>query len=106
MNVSHADLFHIGGQAEPDAVKAADPIAKPFPVAAVVFPRLSSASVRSRTTGSRPAHFRVAAGVVGDRAVSVGGQGDTKGAEHTDGGDADAVEAHGEVRNGSSLKLP
>ena len=36
------------------AVSAAEPIAKPFPVAAVVFPRLSSASVRSRTISSCP----------------------------------------------------
>ncbi len=31
------------------AVKAAEPIAKPFPVAAVVFPNASSASVLSLT---------------------------------------------------------
>ena len=36
------------------AVKAAEPIAKPFPVAAVVFPSESSASVRLRTSLSRP----------------------------------------------------
>ena len=34
------------------AVSAAEPMANPFPVAAVVFPRLSRASVRSRTKGS------------------------------------------------------
>ena len=32
------------------AVRAAEPIAKPFPVAAVVFPRESRASVLSRTS--------------------------------------------------------
>ena len=35
-------------------VSTADPIAKPFPVAAVVFPKESRASVRSRTFGSIP----------------------------------------------------
>ena len=34
------------------AVNAAEPIAKPFPMAAVVLPTASSASVRSRTKGS------------------------------------------------------
>ena len=38
-----------------NAVNAAEPIANPFPVAAVVFPKLSKASVRSRTIGSKPA---------------------------------------------------
>ena len=41
----------------PEAVRTADPMAKPLPVAAVVFPRASSASVTSRTfsliSGSR-----------------------------------------------------
>ena len=37
------------------AVRAAEPMAKPLPVAAVVLPRLSRASVRSRTIGSSPA---------------------------------------------------
>ena len=37
------------------AVRTADPIANPFPVAAVVLPRESRASVRSLTSGSRPA---------------------------------------------------
>ena len=32
------------------AVRAADPIANPFPTAAVVFPTLSSSSVMSRTS--------------------------------------------------------
>jgi hypothetical protein len=35
------------------AVNAVELIAKPFPVAAVVFPSESSASVRSRTSGGR-----------------------------------------------------
>ena len=34
-------------------VNTADPMAKPLPVAAVVFPSESKASVRSRTSGSR-----------------------------------------------------
>ena len=37
------------------AVNTADPIANPLPVAAVVFPRASSASVLSLTSGSSPA---------------------------------------------------
>ena len=37
------------------AVRTAEPIAKPFPVAAVVLPSESSASVRSRTSGGSPA---------------------------------------------------
>ena len=42
-------------------------------------------------------HFGVAAGVVGDRAISVGGQRDTQRAEHADRGDANAVQAEGKV---------
>ena len=38
-------------------------------------------------------HLRDTAGVIGDRAVSVGGQGNAQGSQHTDGGQADAVEA-------------
>ena len=37
------------------AVRTAEPIAKPFPVAAVVLPRESKASVLSLTSGSSPA---------------------------------------------------
>ena len=37
------------------AVRAAEPMAKPLPVAAVVLPRESRASVRWRTSGARPA---------------------------------------------------
>ena len=37
------------------AVSAAEPMAKPLPVAAVVLPRESRESVRSRTSGGRPA---------------------------------------------------
>ena len=36
------------------AVSAALPMANPLPVAAVVFPNASKASVRLRTSGSRP----------------------------------------------------
>ena len=35
------------------AVSAADPIAKPLPIAAVVLPTASSLSVRARTSGPR-----------------------------------------------------
>ena len=37
-----------------NAVNTAEPIAKPFPVAAVVLPKESKASVLSRTSGSIP----------------------------------------------------
>ena len=37
-----------------NAVRAADPIANPLPIAAVVFPTASSSSVRFRTSGGRP----------------------------------------------------
>ena len=37
------------------AVSAADPMANPLPVAAVVFPSISSSSVRARTLASSPA---------------------------------------------------
>jgi len=36
------------------AVKAAEPMAKPLPVAAVVLPSISSSSVRLRTSGGKP----------------------------------------------------
>jgi len=42
-------------------------------------------------------HFRVAAGVVGDRPVGVGGQGDAQRREHADGSEADAVQTHRHV---------
>ena len=38
-------------------------------------------------------HLRQAAGVVGDRAVGVGGEGDAEGGEHADSGERDAVRA-------------
>ena len=41
---------HINAAIRPNAAKAADPMANPFPIAAVVFPIESSASVRSRTS--------------------------------------------------------
>ena len=37
------------------AVRAAEPMAKPLPMAAVVLPTASSLSVRARTSGPRPA---------------------------------------------------
>ena len=43
--------------------------------------------------GSQPAHLGIAAGIVGDRAVSVRGEGDAQRREHADRGDADAVKA-------------
>ena len=36
-------------------VRAAEPMANPLPVAAVVFPKASRASVRSRTSAGNPA---------------------------------------------------
>ena len=52
------------------AVSAAEPMAKPLPIAAVVLPSESSASVSRRTSAGRPAISRDSAGVVGDRAVA------------------------------------
>ncbi len=45
------------------------PIAKPFPIAAVVFPAASNASVRSRTSGAKLHHEIIYANV--DRATSL-----------------------------------
>ena len=43
-----------GGRMTYNAVKAAEPMANPLPIAAVVFPTASNLSVFSRTPGSRP----------------------------------------------------
>ncbi|GFI07095.1 hypothetical protein IMSAGC006_01845 [Muribaculaceae bacterium] len=47
--------------------------------------------------GSESAHFGVAAGIVGDRSVGIGGQSDAESGEHTHGGDAYAVETPRDV---------
>ena len=52
-------------------MSAAEPMAKPLPIAAVVLPSASSASVRSRTSGGQPGHLGDAARVVGHRPVGV-----------------------------------
>lgn len=75
-------------------------MAKPLPVAAVVLPSASSASVRLADLGTEAAHLGVAARVVGDRAVGVRGQRDAQRREHADGRDADAVEPHRHVLRG------
>lgn len=75
------------------AVSAAEPMAKPLPVAAVVLPKESSASVRSRASSGSPPHLRDAARVIGNRAVSIGQEGDAEGREHTDRGEGDTVKA-------------
>ena len=79
------------------AVSAAEPMAKPLPVAAVVLPErvehVGALADERRLAG----HLGVAAGVVGDRAVRVGRERDAQRGEHADGGDADAVEAEQEV---------
>jgi hypothetical protein len=65
------------------AVSAAEPMAKPLPMAAVVLPTASSLSVRR----GRPwagGHFGDAAGVVGDRAVGVDRELDAGGGEHAE----------------------
>lgn len=62
------------------------------PWRAVVLPSASSASVRLRTSGPRPLISGIAARIVSDRAVGVRGERDAQRREHTDGGDADAVE--------------
>ena len=46
---------------------------------------------------AQAAHLGITAGIVGYGAVGIGGQGDTKGREHTHGGDTYAVEAHGYI---------
>ena len=46
------------------------------------------------------AHFGVTAGVVGDGAVGVRGQGETQGGKHTHSSDTDAVETHAHVLGG------
>ena len=50
---------------------AAEPMAKPLPMAAVVLPTESSLSVMSRTPFVETAHLGDAAGVIRDRAVCI-----------------------------------
>ena len=69
-------------------------MAKPLPVAAVVFPRESRASSHVL---AQVGHLRDTARVVGDGAVGVCGKGDPKGGEHAHRGQADAVEPHVKV---------
>ena len=47
-------------------MSAAEPMAKPLPIAAVVLPSESSRSVIFTNLGTRVRHLRDAAGVVGD----------------------------------------
>ena len=78
----------------PTEVSTAEPMAKPLPVAAVVLPMASRASVMSRTLLRQGLdHLGDAAGVVGDGAVGVGREGDAERREHAHGRDGDAVEA-------------
>ena len=74
------------------AASAAAPMAKPLPMAAVVLPSSSSESVMARVSSPRPAHFRDAAGVVGNGAVSVDGHRHADRGQQADRGNADAVE--------------
>ncbi len=67
-------------------------MAKALPVAAVVLPRESRASVRSRRTPAGR-HLGNAAGVIGHRAIGVSGEGDAQRGQHADAGNTDAVEA-------------
>ena len=60
-------------------------MAKPLPVAAVVLPSESSASVRlANRRRLSPAISSNAAGVVGNGTVSVGGKSDAESREHSD----------------------
>ena len=74
-------------------MRTAEPMAKPLPVAAVVLPRASSESVIADGLTWRGRHLGDAAGVVGDGAVGVRGEGDAEGREHADGRDRDAIVA-------------
>ena len=80
------------------AVSAAEPMAKPLPMAAVVLPTASSLSVRARTSVGSCAHLGDAAGVVGDRAVGVDRELDSDRAQHSESGESDTVESGQKVR--------
>ncbi len=79
------------------AVRAAEPMAKPLPVAAVVLPRAVELVGALAHFRGQTGHLGVAAGIVGDGAVGVGGQGDAQGGEHAHRGHADAEETHQRV---------
>ena len=54
-----------------NAVKAAEAIAKPFPIAAVVLPTASKVSVRSLTSLGKLCHFSDSSRVIRDWSVSI-----------------------------------
>ena len=72
-------------------VSTAEPMAKPLPVAAVVLPRASRSSVTLADTLGEVGHLGNAAGVIGDGAVGVSGEGHGEGREHAHGGDGNTV---------------
>ena len=78
------------------AARAAAPMAKPLPIAAVVLPSFVQRVGDLAGVLAEARHLGDAAGVVRDRAVGVDGHRDADGGEHADRGDADAVET-GEV---------
>ena len=65
------------------AVRAAEPIAKPLPIAAVVLPTASSLSVISRTVSIQTGHLSDTAGIIGNGTVSVNSNSHTGGGQHT-----------------------
>ena len=54
MSTSSIPACTVNAANKTKAVNAAEPIANPFPIAAVVFPTASNLSVRSLTFGSKP----------------------------------------------------
>ena len=92
---SDADLFEVGGeQCQGGEGRRADGEALPRGGCGVA-QRIERVGAAAHL-GPQPAHFGVAARIVGDRAVGVGRERDAQRREHPDGGDAYAVKPHGD----------
>ncbi len=72
-------------------------MAKPFPVAAVVFPRHIQGIGALPDFLGKMGHFRISPGIVSDGTKSIGGQGDSQRGKHPHGCKADAIYAHAEI---------
>ena len=83
----------------PMAAYAAEPIANPFPIAAVVLPTASSLSVMFLHLLGEVGHLRYPARVVRDGAVRVDRNDHPGGDEHAEGGDSDPEDPGGAVRD-------